>query len=185
MRVDVILEPLKPIIMLKKNVEDICNRQVEREGFSSSLYLAMATWAETNGLSGVAAWLYNQSDEERLHMLKFIKYINERNGKAAIPAFTKPEGEYNDVVHVFQEVLKHEQFITQSINEIVSLTLDEKDFNTHNFLQWFVMEQIEEESSAKNILDKLHLVGKDNLYQFDRDIMSLRGPKSAPAAATT
>ena len=164
--------------MLKKNVEDICNRQVEREGYSSNLYLAMATWAEVNGLSGVAAWLYTQSDEERLHMLKFIKYINDRGGQAIIPVFNKPPADFQNVEVVFQEVLKHEQFVTNSINEIVALTLEEKDFNTHNFLPRFVMEQIEEEASVRHIIDKLHLVGKENLYQFDRDIMSLRGTET-------
>jgi ferritin len=162
--------------MLKKKVEDICNRQVEREGFSSNLYLAMASWAETNGFNGVAAWLYIQSDEERLHMLKFIKYINERGGKAIMPALKKPVADYNSVEDVFKEVLKHEEFVTASINEIVALTLEEKDFNTHNFLQWFVFEQVEEEASARLILDKIRLGGKNNMYQFDRDIMSLRTP---------
>ena len=162
--------------MLNKKIEDICNRQVEREGFSSSLYLAMASWAETNGFSGVAEWLYSQSNEERLHMLKFIKYINERGGKAIISALKKPEVEFNSVEVVFNEVLKHEEFITASINEIVSLTLDEKDFTTHSFLHWFVTEQIEEEASVRTIIDKVHLVGKNNMYQFDKDIMSLRTP---------
>ena len=160
--------------MLKKKIEDICNRQVEREGYSSSLYLAMASWAEVNGLNGVAGWMYNQSDEERIHMLKFIKYINERGGKAVMPALKKPAAEFKSVEEMFKEVLKHEEFVTASINEIVSLTLEEKDFNTHSFLQWFVMEQIEEEASARIILDKLHLVGKNSMYQFDRDIVSLR-----------
>lgn len=162
--------------MLKKKIEDICNRQVEREGYSSNLYLAMASWAETNGLSGVAAWMYRQSDEERIHMLKFIKYINERDGKAVMPAFKKPAAEFKDVEDVFNEVLKHEEFVTASINEIVALTLDEKDFNTHNFLQWFVMEQVEEEASVRILLDKLRLVGTNNLYEFDRDIVGLRKP---------
>ena len=166
--------------MLNKKVEDICNRQIEREGYSASLYLAMASWAETNGLSGVAGWMYNQSDEERGHMLKFIKYINERGGKAVIPALKKPQAEYKNVEDIFKEVLKHEEFITASINEIVALTLDEKDFNTHNFLQWFVMEQVEEEASVRIILDKLRLVGKNNMYEFDRDIVGLR--KSASNA---
>jgi ferritin len=76
--------------MLNKKIEEICNRQVEREGYSSNLYLAMASWAENKGLSGVAAWMYRQSDEERNHMLKFIKYINERGGKAVMPALKKP-----------------------------------------------------------------------------------------------
>lgn len=169
--------------MLKKKVEDICNRQVEREGYSSNLYLAMASWAEINGLAGVAQWMYVQSEEERLHMLKFIKYINERGGKAIFPAFKKPPMDFKNVEEMFREVLKHEQFVTASINEIVALTLEEKDFNTHNFLQWFVFEQVEEEASARAILDKLKLGGKSNMYQFDRDIMSLRAPAgNAPAA---
>lgn len=134
----------------------------------------MASWAETNGLSGVAGWMYNQSDEERGHMLRFIKYINERGGKAVMPALKKPPAEYKNVEDVFREVLKHEEFITASINEIVSLTLEEKDFNTQNFLQWFVMEQVEEEASVRIILDKLRLVGKNNMYEFDRDIVGLR-----------
>ena len=162
--------------MLKKKIENICNRQVEREGYSSNLYIAMASWAENNGYSGVAAWLYSQSDEERLHMLKFIKYINERGGKAVMPALKKPVTEFKSVEDVFKEVLKHEEFVTASINEIVALTLEEKDFNTHNFLQWFVMEQVEEEASVRLVLDKVRLVGKNNMYEFDRDVLSLRRP---------
>ena len=169
--------------MLKKKIDDICNRQIEREGYSSNLYLAMASWAETNGLSGIASWLYAQADEERIHMLKFIKYINDRGGKAIMPALKKPAADYKGVEDVFQQVLKHEEFITSSINEIVALTLEEKDYNTHNFLQWFTMEQVQEETSARNILDKVRLVGKNNMYQFDKDIMSLRTPE-ADAQAT-
>ncbi len=160
--------------MLKKKVEDLCNRQVEREGYSSNLYLAMASWAETNGLAGIAAWLYAQAEEEKVHMLKFVRYINERGGKAVIPAFKKPPEDFKDVVEMFDEVLKHEQFISASINDIVDLTLSEKDFSTHNFLQWFVAEQVEEESSAQSIVDKLKLGGKNIMYQMDRDIMRLR-----------
>ena len=169
--------------MLKKKIEDICNRQVEREAYSSNLYLAMAIWAEINGLAGVAGWLYAQAEEEKLHMLKFVKYINERGGKAVMPAIKKPVSQYKGVEDVFKEVLKHEEFVTASINEIVAMTLDEKDFNTHNFLQWFVMEQVEEEASVRTILDKVRLVGKNNMYQFDKDILSLRAP--AANAQTT
>jgi len=169
--------------MLIKKVEDICNRQVEREGYSSNLYLAMASWAEVNGYAGVAQWLFVQAEEEKLHMLKFVKYINERGGKSVIPAFKKPPEDFKSIDELFKEVLKHEQFVTASINEIVALTLEVKDFNTYNFLQWFVMEQVEEESSAQAILDKLRLVGKNNLYQFDRDIMSLRAPSAQTQSA--
>jgi ferritin len=162
--------------MLNKKIEEICNRQVEREGFSSNLYIAMASWAETSGYSGVAAWLYMQAEEEHMHMLKFIKYINERGGKAIMPALKKPTAVYKSVEDIFKEVLAHEEFVTASINEIVALTLEVKDFNTHNFLQWFVLEQVEEEASVRTILDKVKLVGKTNMYLFDRDILSLRAP---------
>jgi ferritin len=109
-------------------------------------------------------------------MLKFIKYINERGGKAVMPALKKPAAEFKSVEEVFKEVLKHEEFVTASINEIVALTLVEQDFNTHNFLQWFVMEQVEEEASVRIVLDKVRLVGKNNMYEFDRDVLSLRRP---------
>jgi len=165
--------------MLNKKVEDICNRQIEREGYSSNLYLAMAVWAETSGLSGVAAWLYAQAEEERMHMLKLIKYINERGGKSVIPSIKKPDADYKDVGEIFSAVLKHEEFITASINECVALTLEEKDFNTHNFLQWYVLEQVEEEASVRTIIDKVKLVGKNNMYEFDRDIISLRKPSGS------
>ncbi|HDJ33386.1 MAG TPA: ferritin [Bacteroidetes bacterium] len=160
--------------MLSQKIEEICNRQVEREGYSSLLYLAMASWAETHGYPGIARWLYAQADEEKIHMLKFIAYINERGGRAVIPAFKKPPEEYESVQNLFSEVLKHEQFITGSINEIVERCLEEKDYTTHNWVQWFVTEQIEEESSVMDILDKLNLLGEKNMYMFDRDIFGMR-----------
>lgn len=167
--------------MLNKKIESALNDQVEKEAYSSSLYLAMASWAECKGMEGIAGWLYKQSDEERLHMLKFIKYINERDGNAVVPALKQPGKEYTNVTKMFSEVLKHEQFISASINDIVALCVSEKDFTTQNFLQWFVNEQIEEEANATRILDKLNLVGDGSLYQFDRDIMSLRTADSNDA----
>jgi len=160
--------------MLVKKVEDLLNRQVEREGYSSNLYLSMASWAEINGLPGIAQWLYAQAEEERIHFLKFIKYINERGGSALIPEFKKPPSDFPGVEVLFSEVLKHEEFITSSINEIAFVTLQEKDFNTNNFLQWFLTEQVEEEASVRTIIDKLKLTGPANMYVFDRDILSLR-----------
>ena len=160
--------------MLLKKIEKILNEQVEKEGYSSQLYLAMASWAEGQGLKGVADWLYAQSDEERIHMLKLIKYINERDGKAIISGLKKPSVDYPGLKEMFDMVLKHEQFITKSINEIVALCMEENDLTTHNWIQWFVTEQIEEEASVREIIDKLNLVGKHNLYMFDRDILSMR-----------
>jgi ferritin len=160
--------------MLNKKVENALNQQVEKEGYSSSLYLAMASWAEVQGMPGISEWLYIQSDEERLHMLKLVKFINERGGKASIPAFKQPGTDFPSVKSMFEDVLKHEQFISSSINDIVAVCITEKDFTTQNWLQWFVNEQIEEESNAMKILDKLNLIGDSSLYLFDRDIMSLR-----------
>jgi ferritin len=167
--------------MLTKKVEEFCNRQIEREGYSSNLYLAMASWAENKGLAGVAAWLYVQADEERLHMLKFIKYVNERGGSAIMPAFKQPPLKFKGVREMFMEVLKHEQFITGSINEVLAVANSENDFSTSNWIQWFVSEQIQEESSVKIILDKLQLAGESGLYFLDRDILGLRNAGTTPA----
>ena len=165
--------------MLNKKIEVALNEQVEKEAFSSALYLAMASWAEVKGIAGVADWLYLQADEERMHMLKFIRYINERGGHAIVPALKQPKKEFNAVKKMFEEVLKHEQFISSSINDIVALCIKEKDFTTQHWLQWFVNEQIEEEANVTKILDKLNLIGDNNLYMFDRDIVSLRTPPTA------
>lgn len=165
--------------MLNKKVEKVLIEQIEKEGYSSNLYLAMASWAESNGFEGTSKWLYAQADEERMHMLKFIAYVNERGGHAIIPAFQQPPVAYKDVREVFDMVYEHEQYVTASINNIVAVCLEEKDFTTHNWIQWFVTEQIEEEASASAIIDKLKLVGERNMYMFDRDIMTMRGPADA------
>lgn len=160
--------------MLKKTIEDLLNRQIEREGYSSILYLAMASWAETEGLNGVSDWLYAQAEEEKEHMLKIIRFVNERDGKAIIPSFDKPPVEFDGLKVMFDQVLEHERYISKSINEIVEQTVKDNDYATNNWLQWFVSEQVEEESAAQEIIDKLKLVGNHNLYMFDRDIMSMR-----------
>ena len=165
--------------MLNKKVEAILNQQIQKEDYSSQLYLSMASWAENFGYSGVADWLYAQSDEERMHMLKFVKYVNERDGVAEIPGLEQPPKEFGNLSTMFDEVLKHERYISESINEIVGVCMDERDFTTHNWIQWFVQEQIEEEASVKEIIDKLKMVGDKNLYMFDRDIISMRGAGGA------
>ncbi|MDP4209609.1 MAG: ferritin [Bacteroidota bacterium] len=168
--------------MLPKKVEEALVSQIVKEGYSSNLYLAMASWAEGQGLEGISTWLYVQSEEERTHMLKLIHYTNERGGTASIPAFEKPPVEYAGVKPMFEQVLKHEEFISASINEIVAVCIAEKDFTTQNWVQWFVNEQIQEEKSARAILDKLKILGENNLYLFDRDIMSLRAAEAANEA---
>ena len=166
--------------MLTENIEKILNRQVEREGYSSLLYLSMASWAEASGYPGIAGWLYAQSQEELDHMLRFVHYINDRGGRAIVPGLETPPNEFEGVQPLFEAVLKHEQFVTASVNDIVAACVEENDYSTHNWIQWFVSEQIEEESNVQEILDKLALVGSHNMYMFDRDIMSMRSGGEAP-----
>lgn len=168
--------------MLSKKVEKILNDQIQKEDYSSQLYLSMASWAENKGFEGVSNWLYAQAEEERLHMLKFVKYVNDRDGVAVIPGLDTPPADFGDVFEMFDKVLAHEIFISGSINEIVAACISENDFTTQNWIQWFVTEQIEEEASVKTIIDKLTLLGKNNLYMFDRDIMSMRGGGGAAPA---
>ena len=167
--------------MLNKKVEEALVKQIEKEGYSSSLYLSMAVWADTNGYEGSAKWFYAQAEEERLHMLKIIKYVNERGGVGVIPSFKQPPTDFKDVKEVFVKSFEHEKSITQSINDIIGVCVDERDFTTHTWLQWFITEQIEEEASVSAIVDKLHLLGDHNLYMFDRDVFGMRG--QVPASA--
>ena len=169
--------------MLTKIIQDALNKQVAMEAESSQAYLAMASWAEIQpGLDGVTDFFYKQSDEERIHMLKLIRFINERGGFAVVPALPQPNITFQSLTRVFQELLKHEVKVSESINEIVDLALKEKDFSTHNFLQWYVSEQIEEERLARTLNDKLELVGDDKsgIYLFDRDIMLFRTAAATP-----
>src|SRR3954470_9657543 len=132
--------------MVTKKGENALNKQIELEAASSQYYLAMASWAETEGLEGVASFLYTHSDEERMHMLKLVKYVNERGGKALIPALKEQPQEFKSVQYVFEEVLKHEELVSAEINNLVEICMKEKDYTTQNFLQWYVSEQIEEEA---------------------------------------
>ena len=161
--------------MVAKKVEQALNEQIALEASSSQYYLAMASWAETQGLEGIAAFLYTHADEERMHMLKLIKYVNERGGKALIPALKAQPQTFKSVQFVFEELLKHEVIVSNEINGVVEICLKEKDYTTHNFLQWYVSEQIEEEALARKILDKLKLIGNDKsgLYFFDRDLSGM------------
>jgi len=166
--------------MLSKSIEISLNNQIRIEAESSQTYLSMASWAETHGLEGISRFMYAQSDEERAHMLKLIKFVNERGGHAQITDLRAPKTTYSNFQEMFEELYKHEVFVSDSINDLVHIALSEKDYATHNFLQWYVAEQIEEEAQAKLILDKINLIGDDKggLYLFDRDIQQLTANSS-------
>ncbi len=171
--------------MLSKNMEKALNGQIRVEAESSQVYLSMASWAEVKGLEGISLFMYRHSDEERMHMLKLIKYVNERGGHAHITDLKAPKKDFGSFQQMFKELYEHEIFVSESINELVQVSLDEKDYATHNFLQWYVAEQIEEEALARNILDKINLIGNDKggLYLFDRDVQQITADSAASGMA--
>ena len=161
---------------MNTRIEAALNGQIEVEAQSSHFYFAMAVWAEVNGFGGVSEFMYTHADEERQHMLKLVKFVNERGGRATIPALSMPPASFGSIREVFETLLSHEQKVTNEISHLVHVCLEEKDYTTHNFLQWYVSEQLEEEALARLIMDKLKMVGDDKtgLYIFDRDLNSIR-----------
>lgn len=166
--------------MISSTLSQLLNQQIHMEAHASNVYLAMASWAEVKGYEGMSQFLYMHSDEERTHMLKLFHYINERGGQALVPALEAVSHDYSSVQTVFQSLLDHEVAVSLEINKLVEASLAERDFTTHNFLQWYVQEQMEEERLARTMLDKLRLIGSDTggLYLFDREC----GEKAALAA---
>lgn len=156
--------------MISKKLEKAINDQIRIEEESSRIYLAMASWCEVKGLPGAARFLYLHSDEEREHQLKFVHFLNDRGGHAVLQAVDQPAAEFNSIEELFDKVLKHEQFVTKKINEMVDICLEEKDHTTNNFLQWFVEEQIEEESLVQDVVDKIKLVGESKVGNFHIDM---------------
>lgn len=169
---------------MNERVENALNEQIEKEASSSQFYLAMASWAEENGLEGTANFLYGHSDEERFHMLKLVKFVNERGGSARVPGLAQPPSEFKSLLNVFELLLEHEIMVTESINNLVDVCLQEKDYTTHNFVQWYVSEQLEEEALARTVLDKLKLIGEDKagLYMFDRDLQQTAAAANTAAS---
>jgi len=162
--------------MVSKKMNEALNKQIKLEAESSQTYLSMASWADTEGLNGIADFFYSQADEERLHMLKLIKYVNERGGHAIIPSLKEPERKFKNVRNLFENFLSYEEDVSKKIHGLVDLSMTEHDYSTHNFLQWYVAEQIEEEALARTILDKLKLIGDDKggFYMFDRDLVNIK-----------
>ena len=169
--------------MISKKIEKAINEQILKEEYSARLYLAMASWCERNGYPGAAAFLYEHSDEERMHQLKFVHFLNDRGGYAVLQDVKQPPSKYETLQKMFQEILKHEQYITGSINDIYHICMTEKDYTTANFLQWFITEQIEEETLVSGILDTMALAGSDKsgLFHIDKDL----GGRAAAAGTGT
>lgn len=171
---------------LTSETEELLNKQIMMEGKSSAAYLSMASWCETKGYTTSAEFLYTHSDEERMHMLKLIRYVNEAGGHALQPEIQGIKHTFNSLREVFDQVLKHELEVTKSINTIVDHCFLIKDFATFNFLQWYVTEQREEETLARRAVELFDLIGEEGvgLWMIDQEIGKLESfaSKSTPQA---
>ncbi|GAB4297909.1 MAG: ferritin [Ignavibacteriaceae bacterium] len=158
--------------MIKEKVLSALNKQLNEEFYSSYVYLAMAAYFENTSLTGFAHWMKVQSREEYDHAIKIYDFIHRVNGKVHLKKIDSPKVEWKSPMDVVKEMYEHEKKVTESINEIVDLSVEEKDHATTIFMQWFVNEQIEEEDTALRLLDKLKMVGdnKNGLYILDREL---------------
>ena len=161
--------------MLTEKMVKSLNDQVAMEGYASFLYLSMAGWFDYKSMKGCAAFMYRQSDEEHMHMMKIFRYLLEMNAHAISPGIKQPLVEFADVKSVFEETLAHERRVTKSINDLVELAIEESDHATYAFLQWYVTEQREEENLIRTILDTITLIGhgSQSLYFIDKEIEAI------------
>ncbi|WP_185861112.1 ferritin [Blattabacterium cuenoti] len=165
--------------MLSKKIQLGLVKQLNRELESSLLYLSMGSWVERKGYDGICEFLYDHSNEERMHMLKLIRYLNRRGGEVTLDKILIENITYPSLKELFLKLFEHEKKISDEINLLVEISLREKDFFTYNFLQWYVEEQTEEEAVSKMILDKIELIGEDKggLYFFDKDMKNFHKNK--------
>jgi len=158
--------------MLGKKMEKALNEQLNAELYSSYLYASMSAYFASLNLPGFANWMRVQALEEETHAARFYDFINARNGRVLLKPVEGPPAEWASPLAVFEESYKHEIKVTGLINNLVTMALEEKDYATREFLQWFVSEQVEEEASADAIARKLKLIGKDGtgLLMLDQEL---------------
>lgn len=156
--------------MLSKAMQDAINEQINKELYSSYLYLSMAAYFESTGLPGFATWMRAQSQEELEHALKFFDYVNERGGRVELDAIEKPTVAWESPLAVFEATYEHEQMVTALINNLYKVALEENDYASQVMLHWFIDEQVEEEASVSQIVDSLERVGDkgQGLIMLDR-----------------
>ena len=176
-------------IMRKKTVismeiEELLNKQVKLEASASAKYLAMASWCDAHGYANSATYFYEQSDEERMHMLKIFHFINDMGGNVISPILDYVKTDYVSMRDIFEIALDSEIQVSNAINFIVDKAKKEKDYNTDQFLQWFVQEQREEEMNARRAVELFDLLGEEKLalFMIDERIASLRKADDTAAA---
>jgi ferritin len=172
--------------MLNQKMVDALNGQMSNEFYSAYLYLSMSAASTAMGLKGAANWFMVQYQEEMVHFMKFYNYVLSQGGAVTLAAVKAPPSVFKSLQDMFEQTLKHEQFITKCINELSDLALNEKDHATAILLQWYVTEQVEEEANDNDVLARLRLVGKDGngLFMLDKDLATrVFTPPVAPADA--
>ncbi|AQQ70451.1 Ferritin [Limihaloglobus sulfuriphilus] len=160
--------------MLSEKMQDAINEQINAELFSAYLYLSMSAWLADNGMPGGANWMKVQAMEEFTHADKFFNYVLERGGKIKLGAINAPQASWESASDVYNGVLEHEQKVTGLINSLMDVAVDEKDHAAKIFLQWFVEEQVEEEASAQEVIDKVKLTSANPgaMFMVDKDLGS-------------
>jgi len=158
--------------MVGKKMEKALNKQINAEMFSSYLYLSMSAYYESINLPGFANWMMAQSREEMEHAMKIYHYIFDCGGRVELDVIEKPQAEWKSPQAPFEDALKHEKKITSLINQLMDLAMDEKDHATIAFLQWFITEQVEEESQTDDVVQKLKMIegSKNGLFMMDREL---------------
>ncbi len=164
--------------MITKKMETVLNGQINKEFYSAYLYLAMSAYCNTLGLPGAEHWFRMQYDEEVLHMTKMFDYVMQHGGNAHLLQIDEPPKEFGTVLETFEASLAHEQFVTMSINEMLDVAVAEKDHATQAFLQWYITEQVEEESNVDEIIQRLKLAGDNGgaLMMIDDKLASRLPP---------
>lgn len=158
--------------MINKKVEKVINDQINAEEYSARMYTSMASWCETQGMPGFAKFLYQHSEEEDFHTMKFMKYLNGKGGHALVTSVEAPPQKFKNIRDVFEQIYEHECKVSGMINDMYVVATNEKDFATCNFLQWYIAEQIEEEEIFSGILDKIKLAGDTSLYALDLEMVT-------------
>ena len=158
--------------MLSKTIQDAMNEQIKNELYSAYLYLSMSAYCEAANLPGFAHWMRMQAQEEEAHAMKFYDFIHERGGRVVLQAIDQPPVEFPSPLAVFEQTLEHEQKVTAMIHDLYALAVQEKDYASQVFLQWFVTEQVEEEDSATQIVETLKMVEDKShaLLMLDREL---------------
>jgi ferritin len=144
--------------MISQSMQDTVNEQINKELYSSYLYLSMAAYFEDKNLPGFAKWLHVQTDEERAHAMKLYQHLVDRGGRVMLKAIAAPATNWKSTMDVFVQVQAHEAAVTASINNLYEIALQEKDYPMQVLLQWFINEQVEEEKNAGEIVRQLELI---------------------------